>query len=279
MSLDTSTVGYTTPAYEFAYDWKTVVLYALGIGAKRDELDYLYESKGPKVYPTFAVVPAYAALGDALVKTQGNLAMVVHGGQTVSMRRPIPSEGTMKTIATITGIYDMKKMAAVTVKTSTEVNGEACFDTEWSILYRGAGSFGGPPPPREEVPSAPKDAPRTWIFEEQTAPEQALLYRLSGDLNPLHADPEFATMVGFPQGPILHGLCTYGYACRAIVKNACGGDAGKLKRFTAQFRKPVWPGEAIRTEAVALDAGKLALTVFAGGRDDAVITNAWAEIG
>jgi len=124
MSLDTNTVGYTTPAYEFKYDWKTVALYALGIGAKRDELEYLYEAKGPKVYPTFAVVPAYAALGDALVKTQGNLAMVVHGGQTVSMHRPIPSEGTMKTVATITGIYDMKKMANVIVKTTTEANGE-----------------------------------------------------------------------------------------------------------------------------------------------------------
>lgn len=279
MSLDTNTVGYTTPAYEFKYDWKTVALYALGIGAKRDELEYLYEAKGPKVYPTFAVVPAYAALGDALVKTQGNLAMVVHGGQTVSMHRPIPSEGTMKTVATITGIYDMKKMANVIVKTTTEANGEPCFDTEWSILYRGAGGFGGAPPPREDVPSAPREAPRTWVFEEATSPEQALLYRLSGDLNPLHADPDFAAMVGFPQGPILHGLCTYGHACRAIVKNACGGDANKLKRFTVQFRKPVWPGEAIRTEAVALEGNKLAITVYAGGRDEAVISNAWAEIG
>ncbi|MFO0571658.1 MAG: MaoC/PaaZ C-terminal domain-containing protein [Polyangiaceae bacterium] len=279
MSLDTSTVGYTTPPYELKYDWKTVVLYALGIGAKRDELDYLYEAKGPKVYPTFAVVPAYAALGDALVKTQGNLAMVVHGGQTVLMHRPIPSEGSMKTVATITGIYDMKKMAQVVVKTSTEVNGEPCFDTEWSILYRGAGGFGGGPPPREEVPSAPRDAAPTWTFEEPTAPEQALLYRLSGDLNPLHADPDFAAMVGFPQGPILHGLCTYGYACRAIVKNACGGDATKLKRFSVQFRKPVWPGEAIRTDAFALEGGRLGISVYAGGRDDAVITNAWAEIG
>jgi len=279
MSLDTSSVGYTTPVYEFKYDWKTVVLYALGIGAKRDELEYLYESKGPKVYPTFAVVPAYAALGDALVKTQGNLAMVVHGGQTVSVHRPIPSEGSMKTVAKITGIYDMKKMANVFVKTTTEVNGEPCFDTEWSILYRGAGGFGGEPPPKDDAPGLSKDTPRTWTFEEQTAPEQALLYRLSGDLNPLHADPDFAAMVGFPQGPILHGLCTYGYACRAIVKNACGGDADKLKRFTVQFRKPVWPGEAIRTEAVALDGGKLAVNVYAGGRDEPVITNAWAEMG
>lgn len=278
MSLDISTVGYVTPAYEFKYDWKTVVLYALGIGAKRDELDYLYEAKGPKVYPTFAVVPAYPALADALVKTQGNLAMVVHGGQSVSMHRPIPSEGTLTTVATITGIYDMKKMAQVIVKTTTSVNGEPCFDTQWSILYRGAGGFGGAPPPKTEAPSVPDGAKPTWSVEEPTAPEQALLYRLSGDLNPLHADPDFAAMVGFPQGPILHGLCTYGYAGRAIVKQACGGDADKLKRFTVQFRKPVWPGEAVKTEGYALDGGIVSVEVRAGGRDDAVISNAWAEI-
>jgi len=278
MSLDTSTVGYTTEPYEFKYDWKTVVLYALGIGAKRDELEYLYESKGPKVFPTFAVVPAYPALGDTLVKTQGNLAMVVHGGQSVIMHRPIPPEGTLKTVATITGIYDMKKMAQVTVRTKTEYKGEPCFDTEWSVLYRGAGGFGGAPPPRPEVPRAADGAAPTWSFEEPTLPEQALLYRLSGDLNPLHADPDFAAMVGFPQGPILHGLCTYGHACRAIVKKACEGDADKLKRFTVQFRKPVWPGESIRTDGYALDGGKVAIEVRAGGRDEAVISNAWAEI-
>jgi acyl dehydratase len=279
MSLDISTVGYTTEPYEFKYDWKTVVLYALGIGAKRDELEYLYEAKGPKVYPTFAVVPAYPALGDALVKTQGNLAMVVHGGQTVKMHRPIPSEGTLVTTAKITGIYDMKKMAQAVVVTETKVNGEPCFDTEWSILYRGAGGFGGGPPPRADAPRAPEGATTSWSFEERTLPEQALLYRLSGDLNPLHADPDFAAMVGFPQGPILHGLCSYGHACRAVVKNACGGDADKIKRFTVQFRKPVWPGETIRTDAIALEGGKVALTVYAGGRDEPVISNAWAEIG
>jgi acyl dehydratase len=277
MSVDTGTVGYATERYEFKYDWKTVVLYALGIGAKREELEYLYEAKGPKVYPTFAVVPAYPALGDALVKTGGNLAMVVHGGQTVRVHRPIPSEGTLVTVANITGIYDMKKMAQVIVVTKTEVNGEPCFDTEWSILFRGAGGFGGAPPPKSEAPSV-GDAKPTFSFEERTQPEQALLYRLSGDLNPLHADPDFATMVGFPQGPILHGLCSYGYACRAIVKNACGGDADKVKRFTVQFRKPVWPGEQIRTDGFDLGGGKVAIQVYAGGRDDAVITNAWAEI-
>jgi acyl dehydratase len=279
MSLDISSVGYTTQAHEFKYDWKTVVLYALGVGAKREELDYLYEARGPKVYPTFAVCPAYPALGEALFKTQGNLAMVVHGGQTVKMHRPIPSEGTLETTATITGIYDMKKMAAVVIETKSKVNGDPCFDTEWSILFRGAGGFGGSPPPKTETPLIPDGAKPIWSVEEQTLPEQAALYRLSGDLNPLHIDPDFANMVGFPQGPILHGLCTYGFACRALVQKACGGDSGRLKSFSVQFRKPVWPGETVRTDAYELEGGRVGVRVFAGGREEAVINNAWAEIG
>ena len=103
MSLDVSTVGYTTEPYVFEYDWKTVVLYALGIGAKKDELEYLYEAKGPKVYPTFAVVPVFPVLGDTLSKTQGNLAMVVHGGQIVRMHQPIPSEGKLETVRYLLG--------------------------------------------------------------------------------------------------------------------------------------------------------------------------------
>lgn len=278
MSLDASTAGYTTKPYVFEYDWKTVVLYALGIGAKREELEYLYEAKGPKVYPTFAVVPVFPVLGDTLVKTGGNLAMVVHGGQIVRMHKPIPSEGKLETVGTIEGIYDMKKMAQVVVVTKTSVGGEPCFETEWSILFRGAGGFGGAPPPKREDVAPGKDAP-DFTREETTAPEQALLYRLSGDLNPLHADPDFAAMVGFPQGPILHGLCTYGYVARAVIHEACGGDAHRLKEFGAQFRKPVWPGESIKTEGFRVDDGTIALRAFAGGRDDAVITNAWAKLG
>jgi acyl dehydratase len=278
MSLDISAVGYTTQPHTFEYDWKTAVLYALGIGAKKAELEYLYEAKGPKVYPTFAVAPAYVPIGDMLGRTKGNLAMVVHGGQVVRLHRPIPSEGKLETIGTIKGIYDMKKMAQVLLETRTTSGGEPLFDTEWSILFRGAGDFGGPPPPKTEVPSAPKDQAPSWTHEETTLPEQALLYRLSGDLNPLHADPDFAAMVGFPQGPILHGLCTYGFVARAIVQRACGGDANKLKAFGVLFRKPVWPGDVIKTQAHDLGGGNLAVTVFAADRPDPVITGGWAEI-
>jgi acyl dehydratase len=278
MSLDVSAVGYKTEPHVFDYNWKTVVLYALGIGAKKAELEYLYEAKGPKVYPTFAVVPALMPLGDMIGKTGGDLAMVVHGGQIVRLHRPIPPEGKLETVGTVLGIYDMKKMGQVVFETKSTLNGEPLFDTEWSIIIRGAGDFGGPPPPKSAVPTAPKDRPADWTHEEATLPEQALLYRLSGDLNPLHADPDFAAMVGFPQGPILHGLSTYGFVARAVVQRACGGDANKLKAFGAQFRKPVWPGDTVRTQAHVLDGTTLALTVYAGDRPDPVITNGWAEI-
>ena len=278
MSLDVSAVGYTTDPYDYQYDWKNVVLYYLGVGGKREELDYLYEARGPKVLPTFAVVPAYPPLGDLLAKTKGNLATVVHGGQLVTLHRPIPPEGTLKTVGKVQGIYDLKKMAQVVLQTRTEVNGEPCFDTEWSVIFRGAGGFGGSPPPKQERPAFKPDVPSDVEFSETTSPEQALLYRLSGDLNPLHADPEFAKMVGFPQGPILHGLCSYGFVARAIVKHCCEGDADRLVQFGAQFRKPVWPGDTIRTQAQKVESGVYALRAYAGDRPDAVITHAFAKV-
>jgi acyl dehydratase len=278
MSLDLSTLGYKTSAHEFKYDWKTVALYALGIGAKRDELDYVYEARGPKVHPTFAVIPVYGCVGELLSKTQANLAMVIHGGQKIRVHRAIPSEGTLSTVGTIAGIYDLKKMAQVVIETHTSVNGEPLFDTVWSIIIRGAGNFEGPPPPKASVPTIPDGKAPDWIEEAQTAPEQALLYRLSGDLNPLHADPDFATMVGFPQGPILHGLCTYGFVGRAIAKHACGGDARRIKSFEAQFRKPVWPGETIRTEGYDLGEGRVLARAFAADRPDPVLSGCFAQI-
>jgi acyl dehydratase len=282
MALDPTTVGYTTRPYTLSYDWKTAALYALGIGAKRDELQYLYEGHrdGMRVLPTFAVVPAYDAVIDMLGRSGGDLAMVVHGGQTVRAHRPIPASGVLTTTGTLQGIYDMKKFAQLILETRSTLDGEPLIETVWSIIIRGAGGFAGPrPPDLGAEPVAPKDREPDWIEEEATTPEQALLYRLSGDVNPLHADPEFAAMVGFPQGPILHGLCTYGFAARAIVRRSAGGDATRLRAYAAQFRKPVWPGDVIVTRGWALDGGKVAIVASAKGRPDPVLTNAWAEIG
>jgi acyl dehydratase len=279
MALDPSSVGFTSAPSQFVYDWKTVVLYALGIGAKREELDYLYEGRGPRVFPTFAVCPSMPAVTECLVKTGGDFATVVHGGQSVRVHRPIPPSGKLVTTATLRAMYDMKKFAQVVVDTTTTLDGgEPLFETSWSIIYRGGGGFGGPRPPKSDTVDPPKDRPAEFHVELATSREQALLYRLSGDPNPLHADPDFAASVGFAQGPILHGLCTYGFVARALVQGACGGDATKLARLDGQFRRPVWPGDTIVVDGWTIEPGVLVASVTVKERPDPVVTGVLAHV-
>jgi acyl dehydratase len=280
MPFDLSIVGKPTSPTAFSYTWKDTVLYALGIGARKDELDYLYEARGPKVYPSFAVVPMFAPMLEVIAKSGGDLSMVVHGGEKVSIKKPFAPSGTVHTTATARGIYDLRRLASILVDTETKDDkGEVVCTSTASIIFRGAGGFGGDPPPKD--PSGidvPKDRPADFRVEETTSPEQALLYRLSGDLNPLHADPAFAKMVGFEQGPILHGLATYGHMVRHVAKGACGGDGSKITGFEAQFRKPVWPGDTLVTEGWKVGPGQIALSVSVKERDEKVITNAWATV-
>jgi acyl dehydratase len=278
MTLDLSLVDKPSAPTKLTYTWKDVVLYALGIGAKQDELDYLYEGRGPKVHPSFAVVPAFQPMLDLLGKSGGNLAMVVHGAQRVRILKPFAPSGTLETVAKIRGVYDLKRFATVLVDTETkDEKGDRLCETTWTIVFRGEGGFGGEPPPKESHGiDVPKGTEPTFRVEEPTSKEQALLYRLSGDINPLHADPEFAKNVGFAQGPILHGLCSYGHMVRHVAKGACGGDATKLTAVDAQFRKPVWPGDTLVTEGWQIAPGKIALQVKVKERDEIVISNAWA---
>ena len=280
MALDLSLVGKESAPSTFTYAWKDVVLYALGIGAKRDELDFLYEGRGPKVIPSFAVVPMFQAMFELVAKTGGDLAMVVHGAQRVRLQAALAPAGTLTTIATIRGMYDLRRLAVVLVDTVTsDESGKRLFDATSQIIFRGEGGFGGGTPPREEkVAEIPKGQPADFRVEETTTPEQALLYRLSGDLNPLHADPAFAANVGFTQGPLLHGLCTYGHMVRHVAKGACGGDATKVTGFEAKFTKPVWPGDTLVTEGWRVGSGKVALQVTVKERSEAVITGAWATL-
>ncbi len=284
MALDLSSLGFTTEPSSFTFDWKTLALYALGIGAKRDELAYLYENTagGIASYPTFAVIPTHEPLLQALIRTGGNLAMVVHGGQKIRSLSKLPASGTLLTTANIRAIYDMKKLAQVVIDTKSTLaaTSELVFETTWQILFRGEGGFSGPRPPADpDEPDFPKDREPSFTHEETTSPEQALLYRLLGDYNPLHADPEFATQVGFPQGPILHGLCTYGFAARAVIKHLAGGDASQLRMMSAQFRRPVWPGDTIVTQGFLLEGGKVALQASVKGRSEPVLTSGYAQIG
>jgi acyl dehydratase len=278
MSLDLSTIGFKTEPHVFTYDWKDAVLYALGIGAKRSELDHLYEGRGPKVFPTFGVIPAYGPVRELFQKTRCDMTRLLHGAQSLRMYRPLPASATLHSVGCIRGIYDMKKLAQVVLETETTLNGEPCFDTSWQLLVRDAGNFGGERPPKNDVPKIPSDRAPDFEHSEVTSPEQALLYRLSGDLNPLHADPAFALLAGFSEGPILHGLCTYGFVARAVIQRVCSGDSSRLKSLTAQFRKPVRPGEMIRTVGYAVGNGQFVLQAFAEDRPEAVITSAFAEV-
>jgi acyl dehydratase len=278
MTLDLSAVGHETEPFFFEYTEKDVILYALGIGAKREELDYLYEGKGPLVYPSFAVVPSYAALSPLVAAAKADMSLVVHGAQTITLHKPIPSKAKLETRAKIDGIYDLKRLSQVVFSTKTFDSGELLFENEWMLVVRDTGGFGGPRPPKGESVKLPGDdtAP---LFErvERTSPEQALLYRLSGDLNPLHADPEFARAVGFSEGPILHGLCTFGYMARAVIHGALAGESRRLRSLTVQFKKPVWPGEELRTLGYEVERGTVALATYAEGRTEAV-TGGWAKL-
>lgn len=280
MPLDRSLVGKALEAATFTYTWKDPVCYALGIGAKTSELDYLYEGKGPKIYPSFAVVPKFPPMLDLLAKSGGDLAMVVHGGEKVTVHKPFAPHGTLKSVARITGIYDMRMLAVVHVETETrDEASELVATTLSSIFFRGEGGFGGDPPPKDrDAIKVPKGTPPSFTIEEATTKEQALLYRLSGDPNPLHADPELAAKVGFPQGPILHGLCTFGHMVRHVTKGACDGDASRLAEFEAQFRRPVWPGDTLVTEGWIVAPGKIALQTKVKEKDEIVINGAWATL-
>ncbi|MBI5535935.1 MAG: MaoC family dehydratase N-terminal domain-containing protein [Deltaproteobacteria bacterium] len=276
--LNLSSVGSKTEPRTFSYDWKDLALYALGIGATTQELDYVYEARGPRVLPTFAVVPAMEHLFACLGLADVPIASVVHGAQRVLAHQQAPSKATVTTTAEVTAIYDLKRFAQVVVSTDTRLpSGEPLWDTEWSVIVRGAGGFGGAPPPRSDEGAIPQ-TPATWSHEQITHAEQALLYRLSGDTNPLHIDPEAARAVGFERGPILHGLATFGFAARAIIATACAGDASRLREIRGQFRKPVWPGDTLVTQVWQGEPGTLAYQVRVKERDEIVLSNAWARV-
>ena len=280
MAFDLSLVEKLGAPSVFAYTWKDVVLYALGVGAKRDAIDYLYEGKGPKVLPSFAVVPKFPPLLDLLSRSGGNLANVVYGGERVVVHAPMAPHGVLTTTAGIRGIYDMKRLAQVIVDSrSVDAAGVLVAESTSTILFRAEGGFGGPPPPKQPpLFEKPRDCAPSFSIEEATSPEQAFVYRLSGDFNPLHVDPEFARAVGFERGPILHGLCTFGFMVRHVAKALCGGDATLVRSFEAQFRRPVWPGDTLVTEGWKVGSDGVALQVKVKERDEVVIAGAWAKL-
>ncbi len=254
-----------------------VILYHLGIGAgvpqtDARELSYTYE-KNLKVIPSYGVIPAFRSLaGIATVPgLQFNPALLLHGEQDLEIHGEIPVEATVSTSGTIAGIYDKGKAAVLVLETvSTLDGGNPLFTNRFSIFLRGEGGFGG-----ESGPKAGNLAPDRkpdQVVESKTLPQQALLYRLSGDRNPLHADPEFAKLGGFDT-PILHGLCSFGIVCKAVTDHALDGDTSRVARYQVRFAGVVFPGETIVT-SMWREGDRILIDAKTEERGSPVLTNA-----
>jgi acyl dehydratase len=275
MAIKLDLVGTKTEPMKHSYTWKDCILYALGVGAKEAELDFLLEPRGPKVLPTFAVIPSFNAMHFVASRLHVNPMMILHGEQKIVLHRPIPPSGELSTVAEVKGIYDKGKGASVMVEARTcDEKNEPVFDNHFTIFVRGEGGFGGPRGPEPLKADVPRGRAPDFSVTETTAREQALLYRLSGDVNPLHAAPEFAKLGGFER-PILHGLCTYGFAGRAVLAQAAAGDPKRLKSFAVRFVGMVLPGDSITTEGWQIEPGRW--VVQARVEDRIVLSNALAE--
>jgi acyl dehydratase len=265
------------PPSASSYDADDVILYHLGIGAgvpptDANELEYTYE-KGLKVLPSFGVTPVFSAMGASLFNVEGlkfNPAMLLHGEQDIEIHRPLPASAELESQVRIAGLYDKGKAALVVLEVKTSEGGSPLFTNRFSLFLRGEGGFGG-----EAGPKAGNEAPARaadLTVESKTLPQQALLYRLSGDKNPLHADPAFAKMGGFDT-PILHGLCSFGIVCKAAVDHALKGDVAKVARYQARFAGVFFPGETMVT-SIWREGSQLLLASKSKERGTPVLSNA-----
>ena len=263
---------------ESQYSWTRddVILYHLGVGAgvpatDPGELEYTYE-KNLKVLPSFGVIPVFGAMG-GMGNVEGltfNFAMLLHGEQDITLHKPIPPEATVTNTGRVAELWDKGKACLCVLEVETKHEGEKLFTNRFGLFLRGEGGFGGEPGPKagNEAPDRKPDG----VIESTTLPQQALIYRLSGDKNPLHADPDFAKMAGF-ETPIIHGLCSYGVVCKAVVDEVLGGDTDRVARYQARFRGVGYPGETYLT-SYWKEGNKVLIQAKSKERAELVITNA-----
>ena len=273
-------MSMTSENVEISYSDKDSILYSLGVGLGNDpmnmaELKYVYENSQVAL-PSMATNFQYHS--PLLLKANINFILVVHGEQKLSFSNPLPVSGDFISNAKVIGCYDKGAGKGAIIEVETTIN-QKKDNTEICKLVsttfaRGDGGFGGPESPKNEI-FKPEGDP-DFVHEIKTKPDQALIFRLSGDYNPLHSDPNFAKTAGFEK-PILHGMCTYGIACRSLVEIVCEGDAKRLKKFDCRFSSPVYPGETIVTEMWKNDS-KVYYQSKVKERDKIVIKNGVSEI-
>ncbi|MGZ4723531.1 MAG: MaoC/PaaZ C-terminal domain-containing protein [Ilumatobacteraceae bacterium] len=269
MPLNPEAVGSVGEPYEASWSSKDALLYAVGIGAGRAELAYTTENTNgvtQQVFPTFAVVIGWGA-GSAMRNIGTfNPALLVHGQQAITLHKAIPVSGSARLQGRVTAMYDKGTAAVVVTETTATdlADGQLLFTNVSSAFIRGEGGWGG-----DRGPSGPKNTPPDRAADHQvtyqTSPDQALVYRLSGDRNPLHSDPSFAAMGGFDR-PILHGLCTYGFTGRALLHTLCSGEASRFEHIEGRFTSPVLPGEALTISMWEIDDENAVFTTSVADR-------------
>lgn len=258
--ISSELVGLSTDPVEVSWSEKDVLLYALAVGCKPDaELDFIYEARGPKVLPTFAVIPGLNIMGSVMAQVQFNLAMLLHGEQKITLHRSIPSSGKATGIGRVVEVWDKGKAAVIGVECAVSDAEGPLFTTLATLFIRGAGGFGGERGPTRQMLQQPDRAP-DFVVEDITREEQAALYRLTGDRNPIHIDPNFARFGGFEK-PFLHGLCTYGFAGRAALSALCDGDPSRFISMSGRFSDQVYMGDAIITKVWNIEPGKALMQV------------------
>ena len=253
MAINLDAIGRESEPDESSWDSKDCLLYSLGVGAGASdptgfELEFTTENTkdvSQKALPTMCVVLGgtggrgpLAHLGDV------NYSKMVHGEQRVVLHKPLPTKATVLSTSKISNIYDKGKAALVILENIAvdKDDGKPVFTNISKLFFRDEGGWGGDRGPVDKIEFPDRDADHVVSYETRT--DQALLYRLNGDRNPLHSDPSFAALGGFPK-PILHGLCTYGFTGRALVHLACGSNPDNFKSMDGRFSSPVIPGETL----------------------------------
>jgi acyl dehydratase len=286
MPIDVDSVlGAELEARRSSWGPTDVILYHLGVGAGLPptdpaELAYVYEGQ-LHVLPSFGVIPAFPMLWDML-RLPGmdvDLSKILHGEQELELQATLPVNGDVRTTARVCEISDKGKAALVVLETVTRdaTTDQRLVTNRFSAFIRGEGGFDGSTGTRSTSPplNPPARQPDLEV-ERSTLPQQALLYRLSGDMNPIHADPQLARNGGFDQ-PILHGLCSYGIVCKAVVDEALDGDVGGVGRYRARFAGVLFPGETIVVR-IWREAGMVFVDALCKERGTPVLSNAAIEI-
>ena len=277
-------INWSFPDIEHSYSEKDTMLYALGLGCGSDpsqpgELKYVYEH-GLVALPTMAVVLAYPGNWLESKESTADYSKVLHGEQYLTVHRPLAPAATVVGRTRVTDVLDKGKDKGAVLYAERQIldkaSGEPIATMTSAAMLRGDGGFGGKPGPQPQPHPLPATAPALSL-DIKVAANAALIYRLSGDRNPLHADPVAAAKGGF-KTPILHGLCTYGVAGRAIIKACCEEDPSRLKGLQVRFSAPVFPGETIRTEMWP-DGARVAFRARAVERDVVVLNNGLATLG